>query len=167
MEYTGGERDKETEALTGDLEPLITGMGFALVELDLFRSKKLGTAQVRLVLTRPPGAEGGGIGTGDLSRIHRAVLPRLELALEGADFSVELSSPGTDRIIRNGAEFRHFTGRAVKCYRTDTSDWFSGVLRASDKEKILLETKEGIIELKYGIIAKAKLDNSGFELTRR
>jgi ribosome maturation factor RimP len=165
MLYKARETDKSTEALAGELEPLVNGMGFALVELDLYRNGKRGTVQLRLVITRQ--ANSGNIGTEDLSRVHRAIIPRLELAFEGADLSVEVSSPGTDRVIKEGAEFRHFTGKAIKCYRTDTSDWFGGILQSSDSEKILLDTKEGITELKYGIIAKAKLDNSGFELTRR
>jgi ribosome maturation factor RimP len=171
MEYKTRERDKDTEALAGDLEPVIDGLGFSLVELSLFRSKKRGSTQVRLVITRPPGSGAplngqngvdtpGSIGTTELSRAHRAILPRLEIAFPGADLYVEVSSPGTDRTIKEGAEFRHFTGRAVKCYRTDTSDWFSGILRACDTEKILLDTGEGITELNYDIIAKAKLDDS-------
>jgi ribosome maturation factor RimP len=158
MQYKTRERDRDTKALAEDLEPVITGLGFAMVNLDLFRSKKRRSVQVKLVITRPPG--GGNTGTRELSRVHGAIIPRLELAFEGADLSVEVSSPGTDRVIKEGVEFRHFTGRAVKCYRTDTSDWYSGILHSSDEEKILLDTKEGITELKYDIIAKAKLDDS-------
>jgi ribosome maturation factor RimP len=169
MEYKTRERDKETEALAGELEPIIGGLGFSLVELNLFRSKKRGSAQVKLVITRSPGPSGqdgdkSGIGTTELSRAHRAILPRLETAFPGSDLYVEVSSPGTDRTIKEGAEFCYFTGRAVKCYRTDTSDWFSGILRACDTEKILLDTGEGITELNYDIIAKARLDDSAGDI---
>jgi ribosome maturation factor RimP len=145
---------QDIAALEKDIEPVVEGLGFALVELDLYR--KRGSAQVRLVITG--GNPGRNIGTDDLSRVHRAVLPRLETSFEG-DLYVEVSSPGTDRLIREGAEFCHYTGKRVKCYRTDTSDWYSGILRGSDEEKILLEGKEGIKELVYEKIAKAKLDD--------
>ncbi|MDR2553266.1 MAG: ribosome assembly cofactor RimP [Treponema sp.] len=173
MRYKAREMNRDSAALTEEVEPVVRGLGFALVELDLYRSGRSragrresgghrGSVRVRIVVARPPeGPSAGGsgpIGTADLSRLHRALLPRLELTLEGRDLSVELSSPGTDRLIREGAEFRHFTGRPVRCYRTDTSAWQTGILRGLDREKIFLETEEGITEVKYETIAKARLN---------
>ncbi|MDR0600553.1 MAG: ribosome assembly cofactor RimP [Treponema sp.] len=176
MWYRTREIDKRAAVLRDDLEPVITGLGFALVELDVYRGKRA-AAQVRVVVTRPPPGEwpetagppggkipaGSGIGTEELAALHRAILPRLELVLgearEGAGVYVEVSSPGTDRVIKEGAEFRHFTGRGVLCYISGESAWKAGVLRGSDPEKILLETGEGLLELPYGAIGKAKLDD--------
>ena len=152
MLYKAKEPDEDTVSIISELEPVIGGLGFALVELDLFRRK--GSAQVRLIISGP-----GIIGTDELSRIHRAVLPRLELALEGRDLYLEVSSPGTERIIREGAEFRHYTGKLVKCWQTGTDNWKRGILRDSDEKKITLETAEGIQEMNYETIAKAKLGN--------
>ncbi|MDR1929668.1 MAG: ribosome assembly cofactor RimP [Treponema sp.] len=163
MRYKAKEEDEDTVALRGALEPVLGGLGLSLVELNLFRRGKRGggTVQVRLVLTR------SALGTDDLAAAHRALLPSLELAFPGGGLQVELSSPGTDRLVREGAEFRHYTGRGIRVYRTDTSQWCGGVLRASDTEKILLETpaeseggQGGIIEIPYSIIAKARLDDS-------
>jgi len=187
--YKAREPDRDTLALIGELEPVINGLGFALIEISLYRGKNTGKAQVRLVVgggvPQPetagaaglpagashsgtaglPGAAGGpscaggpSIGTGELARVHRAVLPRLELALEGRDLYLEVSSPGTDRLIKEGAEFRHYAGRAVKCWLSGADGWKHGLLRGSDQEKILLETGEGIAELRYEQIAKARLD---------
>lgn len=160
MQYKAKEPDRDTAALIKELEPIVNGLGCALVELSLYRSRKkagVSGAQIRLVVAKSPqSAEEAGIGTAELSRLHRALLPRLELALEGADLYLEVSSPGTDRIIKDGAEFRHYTGKAVKCWQTDT--WLHGILRGADTEKITLETADGIQEIKYETIAKAKLD---------
>ena len=167
MQYKAKEQDRDTKALVGELKPVVLGLGFSLVEVSLFRSgrKKAGksNAQVRLIVTGKPEtglpgdtAPGSGINTEELSRIHRAVLPRLELALEGSDLYLEVSSPGTDRLIKEGAEFRHYTGKAVKCWRKDK--WERGILRGFDEEKIVLETAEGIQEMKYETIAKARLE---------
>ncbi|MDR1142875.1 MAG: ribosome assembly cofactor RimP [Spirochaetaceae bacterium] len=156
MRYRAREEDRETAALRADIEPVLGGLGFALVELNLFRPGK-GAASVRLVLTRPGAA---GIGTEELAGAHRAVLPRLETAFPGGNLHLELSSPGTDRLIKEGAEFRFFRDKPVRCYRTDSSRWCAGILRGSDEEKIVLETpEEGVTELAYTIIAKAKLDD--------
>jgi ribosome maturation factor RimP len=163
MRYRAKEEDRETAALRADVEPVLNGLGLALVELVLSRHR--GSVQVRLVVTRADpdaksarGAESGNIGTGELAAAHRAVLPRLETAFSGGNLHVEFSSPGTDRLIKEGAEFRFFLNKAVQCYRTDTSRWCAGILRSSDEEKIVLETQEdGVTELEYTIIAKAKL----------
>jgi len=151
VQYKAREPDQDTAVIIGELEPVIGGLGFSLVEMDLFRRK--GSAQVRLIISCP-----GTIGTDELSRVHRAVLPRLELALEGKDLYIEVSSPGTDRLIKEGAEFRYYTGKAVKCWQTGADNWKQGILRGSDEEKITLETAEGIQTMNYKTIAKAKLD---------
>ena len=158
MQYKAREIDEAAAALIGELEPVVGGLGFALVELDLFRRK--GSAQIRLVITKPlsDGKENpAGIGTDELSMVHRAVLPRLELILEGRDLYIEVSSPGTDRIIKEGAEFRHYTGKTVKCWLKGADDWKLGILRDCSKETITLEMAEGIQKLKYETIAKARL----------
>jgi ribosome maturation factor RimP len=153
----------DAAALIRELEPVVHGLGYGLIELSLYRGGKkagIANAQVRLIIGgRPTGGQTGGtIGTTELSLVHRAVLPRLELVMEGADLYLEVSSPGIDRLIKEGAEFRHYSGMAVKCWLKGATDWKRGKLCGSDEEKITLETGEGIIELTYETIAKARLD---------
>jgi ribosome maturation factor RimP len=136
----------------------------SVVETALSRHK--GSAQIRVVIYRnsAPGVlPRGAIGVDDCSRVHRAILPRLELAFPGGDLYVEVSSPGINRLIRDGAEFACYLGRGLCCYRTDMNDWTAGILRAADTEKITLQvqkTKGETIDLKFDIIAKARLDHS-------
>jgi ribosome maturation factor RimP len=87
-------------------------------------------------------------------------LPRLELEFPGADLYLEVSSPGIDRVIKDGSEFAHYLGMGVKCYRRDISDWTGGMLRSAGETGIVLETGEGEISVPYDTIAKAKLDGS-------
>jgi ribosome maturation factor RimP len=138
------------------LEPIARGLGMALVELTLSRHK--GSVQVRAVICR--GAGSGAVGVDDCSRVHHAMLPCLEAAFSGQDLYVELSSPGIDRVIRDGAEFVHYLGRGVRCYRTDITDWTGGILRSTDEKGIVLEGKDGMTEIVYEVIAKAKLDDT-------
>ncbi|GHV81466.1 ribosome maturation factor RimP [Spirochaetia bacterium] len=125
----------------------------ALVEFTVSRHK--GSTQVRAVVYK-----GGAVGVGDCSKAHHAILPRLELAFPGEDLYVEVSSPGIDRLIKDGAEFAHYVGRGIRCYRTDISDWTGGILLAADTEGITLKGKDGMTALSFNIIAKAKLDHS-------
>jgi ribosome maturation factor RimP len=165
MTYKTKEKDSDAKKIAAALEPVVSGLGFSILEFSL--SRHSGSAQLRMVLTRFSGEsrdspESGqktpSIGTEELGRVHRAVLPRLEAAMEGTDFSVECSSPGIDRTIKEGAEFVHFYGRSVRCYLPAESCWVQGILKETDEQKIILETGDGERELKYEYIAKAKLD---------
>ena len=158
MQYTLPEtRAKDEDALLHDsLEPLVHGLGMSLLELSVSRRKGRGSnpgrVQVRVFIYKDE-----NVGIDDCSRVHGAIIPRLHLAFPGQDIYLEVSSPGIDRLIKDGREFRHYTGREVKCYRTDISDWTNGILLTSDEEKIVLKSGAGEVILPYEIIAKARL----------
>ncbi|MDR2785032.1 MAG: ribosome assembly cofactor RimP [Treponema sp.] len=157
MRYT----PRETDPVFDAIAPVIQGLGMSLVETFVSRHK--GSTQVRVIIYRGGGSGGlprGAIGVDDCSRVHHAILPRLELIFPGEDIYLEVSSPGIDRLIRDGAEFAHYPGRGLRCYRTDISDWTAGILLAADAEKITLQRKGETIDLNLNIIAKAKLDYS-------
>jgi ribosome maturation factor RimP len=88
------------------------------------------------------------------------MLPLLENAFPGNDISVEVSTPGINRLVKDGVELAHYRGRGVRLWRTDISDWSAGLLEAVDEQGITIKGKEGMIRLEYAIIAKAKLDPS-------
>ncbi|MDR0302687.1 MAG: ribosome assembly cofactor RimP [Treponema sp.] len=143
----------ETADVRRTLEPVLAGLGLRLVELTVSRHR--GSVQIRAVIYN-----GSSIGTDDCSKTHRAITPRLELAFPGQDIYLEVSSPGINRLIKDGAEFSNYTGRGVRCYRTDISDWTAGILESAGENGIVLKTKEGDVKLDFEIIAKAKLDPS-------
>jgi len=153
-------KNEDFSAVYQALEPILEGLKLSLVELTVSRHKaasRPGSVQVRLVIYN--GADGASIGTDDCSRVHRAVTPRLELLFEGQDVYLEVSSPGINRLIKDGGEFRHYLSKPVRCYCTDITEWVMGILESADEEGIALRTKEGTVRLTYEIIAKAKLDN--------
>ena len=144
------------EALYESLEPVIRGMGMSLLDLSVYRGKgrggNPGTVQIKAVVYRE-----GITGVEDCSRVHRGILPRLELTFPEKDIYLEVSSPGIDRIIKDGSEFAHYIGKGVKCYRTDISDWTAGVLCTADEKGIVIRVGDKEMALPYEIIAKAKL----------
>ena len=155
MRYTAREAGtSEADPLREPVEAILNGLGLKLIELTVSRHK--GSTQVRSVIARK---DNGTPGVDDCSRVHHAIMPRLELAFPAQDIYLEVSSPGIDRLIRDGAEFAHFTGRGIRCYRTDISDWSAGILEQADEEGIVLKGKEGSMRLEFEIIAKAKLDS--------
>jgi len=147
-----GAENQDIANLRPPLETVLEGLGFNLVELVVSRHR--GSVQVRAVIYN-----GASIGTDDCSKVHRAIMPRLELAFPQQDIYLEVSSPGIDRLIKDCTEFSYYKGKGVRCYRTDISDWTAGVLQTADEKGIELNTKEGIVRLDFEIIAKAKLDS--------
>jgi len=153
MRYIAGEAEVETAEIRRSLQAVLDGLGLKLVELTVSRHR--GSVQIRAVIYN-----GASVGTDDCSKAHRAITPRLELAFPGQDIYLEVSSPGINRQIKDGAEFACYIGRGVRCYRTDISDWTAGILESAGEKGIVLKTKEGPKELDFEIIAKAKLDPS-------
>ena len=153
MRYKAKDEDPEIASLRGPLETVLKGLGFTLIELTLARHR--GSVQTRAVIYN-----GASIGTDDCTKIHRALMPRLELAFGRQDIYLEVSSPGIDRLIKDAQEFVHYKGRVVRCYRTDISDWTRGFLESVDENGIMIKTNEGPQSLSFDIIAKAKLDSS-------
>ena len=163
MQFTArSKNDKdESAALFQSLAPLIKGIGMSLVELSVFHAHRSAGVQVKAVVMSGGDAAGTeSTGVDDCAKAHRLVLPRLELAFPGKDIYLEVSSPGIDRLIKDGSEFAHYIGRGVRCYRTDISDWTAGFLRAADEEKIVLEGEEGETVLALALIAKARLTSA-------
>ena len=183
MKYTArvmDSRDIETQ-LYSSLEPVAKGLGMVILELSLFRRKGRGSSpgsvQIRVTAYKK-----GTMGVDDCSLLHRAILPRLELAFPGIELYLEVSSPGIGRLIKDGSEMIHFIGRGIKCYRAADSDingdsngsagkdsvkpdgsgWISGILKEADEKGVVLDTVNGKIALTYENIAKAKLSETEY-----
>jgi ribosome maturation factor RimP len=156
MRYTAKEAETgEKAALRRLLEAVLEGMGMRLIELAVFRQRK--SVQVRVVIDVAGKTGTQSLSVNDCADAYRALMPRLDLAFPQTYIRLEVSSPGIQRLIKDGAEFAQFTGRGMRCFRTDISDWTEGILESSDGKGIMIRTREGVIRLDYEIIAKAKL----------
>jgi len=153
MRYIAVEADIETADVRRSLEAVLNGLGLRLIELTVSRHR--GSVRLRAVIYN-----GYSIGTDDCAKAHRALMPKLDLAFPGQDIYLEVSSPGINRLIKDGAEFACYINRGVRCYRTDISDWTAGILESAGEKGIVLKTKDGVINLDFETIAKAKLDPS-------
>jgi ribosome maturation factor RimP len=146
---------RESDPLFDSLKEVVNGLDMSLVDLVVSRHKT--SVQIHATIDKK-----GTVSVDDCSRVHRAIIPRLDLVFPN-DYSLEVSSPGIDRNIKNGAELVHYLGRGIRCYRSDVSDWTSGVLLAADEEGVVIAKNDDGVEpqrISYDIIAKAKLDYS-------
>lgn len=141
-----------------DCEPIVTGLGYSLVELRIFRTN--GTTQVRVVIAHADSSNPNGIGVNDCAKVHRLLLPRLEVILDNQDIYMEVTSPGTERLIKNAAEFVFFVNKFVRVYDTTVSDWVSGKIVRADNGQIILLVDETEKVIPFDNIAKAKLLNA-------
>jgi ribosome maturation factor RimP len=152
MRYAAKEPESaEIASVRGNLEKVLFGLGFDLIEFTVSRHK--GGVQIRVVIYR----RDADISVDDCSKAHRSITPQLELAFPGRDIRLEVSSPGIERLIKDGTELKHYKGRGVRCYRTDISGWTAGILESAGEQGVVLKTKDESVRLNFDIIAKAKL----------
>ena len=132
--------------------PLIGKMGYSLVELS--QSSRRGSLTLHIVVYKE-----GGVSIDDCTKIHRALTPRLELALAPADLYIEVSSPGLNRKFKSEREYAAFKGRAVKVLRDGMSEWDRGVIADADEKSVTLTLPEGReLNIAFSMIKKGKFD---------
>lgn len=135
-----------------ECEPLVRGMGYVLVDLKIIPQKTV----VRINAVIACKDAGASLGVDECSKVHRALLPRLQALLETDQTYMELTSPGTDRNIKNAAEFALFEGREVRVWDKNISDWISGKILGADEMSVALEVEGQERKFRYEEIAKAK-----------
>ncbi|ORC37224.1 hypothetical protein B4O97_03275 [Marispirochaeta aestuarii] len=144
---------KEGTGISPELEStvdIIQGMGFSVVEAQCRPVK--GSVQVVIYIYSSE-----GVSLDDCTKVYRTVMPRLEVALDSRDISLEISSPGISRNIKFFREFAIFTGRRIRVLTEDSSEWVQGDLIHADDDEIVLTVGDG--ERRYGRaeIVKAKI----------
>ena len=87
---------------------VVDGRGFELVDVEVKRGR--GEQIVRLFVDKE-----GGIGLAELQSVSEEVSAILDAEdpIEST-YTLEVSSPGLDRALKNEADYRRFVGRLVK-----------------------------------------------------
>ena len=134
-------------------------VGLRLVELQVVPQKH--SIHVSAVIARQDA--GQDVSVSDCSKVHHVLQPLiLSLLQEERDgitedsISMEVCSPGTERNIKNAAEFGAFVGREIRVWDTDAADWVRGTIRSSDRESVTLSVEGAERTFRYQDIAKAK-----------
>ena len=135
------------------VEPVLAGMGLFLVEMTLGRRK--GTTRVGVVIYRKE-----GIGVDDCAEVSGMLLPRLETIEGMGDVSLEVSSPGIERTLRNPGEYAIFAGRGVRILAGAETEWQGGIIQRVEGSILWLKTGREIKGFAIADIRKARLDHS-------
>ena len=144
---------QESETLSKKLEPLLSEAGLTLVDLIVKRLR--GAVQVRMTVYSPKGT-----GTNECAKAHRIALPVVQAVLADLEPSIEVASPGIDRVLRTAKEWAIFMGKGVSVLLRDEQEWFRARITGVDGESVSLACSQGprVIELKA--VSKARLDSS-------
>ncbi len=138
---------------------VVNEMGLRLVELHVVPQKNL--IHVSVVIAHK--AADLDVSVSDCSKAHRALQPVILSLLQAErdgiteeSVSMEVCSPGTERNIKNAAEFETFIGREIRIWDKSVGDWVSGIILSSNRESVTLSVEGGDRTFNYSDIAKAK-----------
>jgi ribosome maturation factor RimP len=142
------------ERLFALIEPLLAQLGYELIELDYAPARGRGT--LRIFIDRPE-----GIGLDDCERVSREVSALLDVEdpIPGA-YSLEVSSPGADRVLRTRAHFDRFVGSRVHVELTAPREGrrrYTGTLAAVEDEGVVLEVDRQNVSVAFREIGRARL----------
>lgn len=142
----------EVEAL---IAPALEAMGF-----DIVRVLLSGGDRLRLQIMAERRAD-GGMNVDNCAEVSRAVAAILDVEdpIDQA-YTLEVSSPGIDRPLTRLADFERFSGfegRVEMVNPIDGRRRFSGRLRGSRGEAVVLECEDGEVVLPFAGMQKAKL----------
>ncbi len=98
------------DKLFGLLEPVVSGLGYEVLDVEIGTSGR--SMLVRVYIDR---TDGGAIDLDDCARTSRAIGAALEAADPVShDYQLEVSSPGFDRPLRTAAHFERFAGSEAR-----------------------------------------------------
>lgn len=105
----------------------------------------------------------GGVKIEDCVRVDRLLtlfLTQEDEELIPGDFSVEVSSPGLDRVLRRREEYTHFAGREIQLFTGNPEDGvreYRGILDGLEEEEVLLRTPDESLRIPIEEVTKARL----------
>lgn len=147
------------DPLFNELSRLLSPMGLQVV--DAIRNDTPQGVQMILSVY----ASDHEVNTDDLAEVYNIVFPRYQVVFGERDLSLEVSSPGLQRNLRDVYEFSVFEGKLARVYSTSCSSWVEGYIVSSDDDGVTLrdaviadtEEKSAEMKLSFSDIAKAKL----------
>jgi ribosome maturation factor RimP len=142
------------ERLTALLEPLLGRLGYELVELEYAPAG--GHAVVRVFIDAP-----AGVSVEDCTKVSREISALLDVEdpIPSA-YTLEVSSPGFDRVLRTQAHFGRFVGARVFVELKEPRAGrrrYTGTLLVVDEGGIALEVDQERVAMKFAEIGKARL----------
>lgn len=142
------------EQLMALAEPLLGQLGYELVELEYApgRARSL----VRVFIDKA-----GGVTVDDCERVSHELSALLDVEDPvPAAYTLEVSSPGLDRVLRTPEHFRRFLGDRIRLELKAAREGrrrYTGRLQSLDEQGVELEVDGAIVRVPFGQIGRARL----------
>ena len=161
------------ERLIGLIEPLLASLGYELVDVEIAGGS--GDATLRVYIDWPGGeppagwsAAGDeenrsfeGIGVEDCEKVSHELSTLLDVEDPiPTAYALEVSSPGSDRILRTPGHFRRFVGERVHVELKQAREGrrrYTGKMTQVDGERIELNVDGEPVAMSLDEIGKARL----------
>ncbi len=144
----------EADHISQRLEPTISGLGFELWGIE--RGRNAQNQLLRVFIDKPE-----GITVDDCELVSAQVADLIEVnELIGGAYTLEVSSPGTDRILFKPDQWPPFIGETVQVkLRSPVAGKrrMTGKLLASDDETATVEDETGPVRLPFSAVERARL----------
>jgi ribosome maturation factor RimP len=153
--FVGGRVDAALhDRLIARFEPVLAELGFELVELEFVPGPGGGT--LRIYIDNPE-----GIDVDDCADVSHVVSEMLDAddPFPGR-YSLEVSSPGLDRILRTPEHFARYVDNRVKvelAVAREGRKRYTGMLRRADGESIEMEVDNFSVSIRLAEISRARL----------
>ena len=138
---------------------------YGLLIDDVVKRRERGTDILRVVLDRPgPGrTPEDSVSITDCERVSQELSTILDVEdLLPASYTLEVSSPGLDRPLRDARDYVRFAGRLAKLVTREPvhrQTAFAGRLRGMDGADVLFENEGGkVVRLPLTLIRRARLE---------
>jgi len=136
--------------------PVVNALGLSVVDVEWLPAR--GSARLSVLIAR----RHGSVSITDCEDVTQALAEVLEAAPEHAQsYTLEVSSPGLDRVLKRPHEFEVFAGRTIDISLSTPllgKTEFQGILQGREGDKVLLELASGeMLSLPMPDIKKAKL----------
>jgi ribosome maturation factor RimP len=136
------------------LEPLVEQLGFELVDVEANAGR--GSGMLRIYLD-----SAAGVGVDDCEKVSREVSALLDVEdpMPGA-FTLEVSSPGLDRVLRKPAHFERFRGERVKVELVAPREGrrrYTGTLVSVSGRGIEIEVDGEAVAVDFAALDRARL----------
>ena len=143
-----------TSVLTALIEPVISAMGYKLWGVEYLGQGKHSILRVYLDKT-------GGVDIEDCAKASRQISSLLDVEdpITG-EYTLEVSSPGLDRVLFNLEQFQEYAGYHAKIRLTESFEGqrnFTGQIKTVRDDEIVLIIGDEEYSLPYELIEKANL----------
>lgn len=137
--------------------------GLEIFDISLRREGRTEILQVVLDRPGPAATPEESVSIEDCERVSQELGTILDVEDVVPDsYTLEVSSPGLDRPLRDAADYRRFAGRAAKIVTREPINRqtaFAGRLRGVDGDDVLFEAEGGKdVRLPLRLISRARLD---------